>query len=167
MVEDLDNFLAVDHFLDISVQRRQGLLLADEEGLCTVPENDSLGTITQLMVKYLTGQCASESIGDRQYSGTGGALDFAMGAYRSKGGRGIIASPSTAKNATVSRIQPFLSPGAQVSITRNVTDYIVTEYGVAKLRGATIRERAQRLIAIAHPDFRRELEAQAKEFMLW
>ena len=132
-----------------------------------ISQNDNMVSVNTAVQIDLTGQVCSESIGHRQYSGTGGALDFAMGAYRSKGGRGIIAITSTAKGGTVSRIQPFLDRGAQVSISRNVTDYIITEYGVAKLRGATIRERAKALIAIAHPDFRKDLEAQAKEFMLW
>ena len=157
------------HFYDFldghpDVELHSMRYVADPGVIC---QNDNMVSVNTAMQIDLTGQVCSESMGHMQYSGTGGALDFAMGAYRAKGGRGIIALPSTAKGGTVSRIQLFLDRGAQVSITRNVTDYIVTEYGVAKLRGATIRERAQRLIAIAHPNFRKELEEQAKEFMLW
>ena len=74
---------------------------------------------------------------------------------------------TTAKGGTVSRIQPFLTPGSVVSIQRNLVDYIVTEYGVAELRNTSIRQRAQRLIAIAHPDFRAELTKQAHDLLLW
>ena len=115
----------------------------------------------------LTGQICSESIGPRQYSGTGGAFDFAYGALHAQGGRGIVAVPSTAKQGTVSRISPMLTEGAMVSITRNVADHIVTEYGVARMRGRTIRQRAKNLIAIAHPDFRDELIEAAKKMGIW
>ena len=115
----------------------------------------------------LTGQICSESIGPRQFSGTGGASDFAYGAFHSKGGRGIIALASTAKGGTVSKIQPTLTPGAVVSISRNIVDYVVTEYGIAKLRDRTVRQRVENLIAVAHPDFRAELRKQADALMLW
>ena len=101
----------------------------------------------------LTGQICSETIGARQYSGTGGAFDFAFGAQHSKGGRGIIAIASTAKHGTISKIKPILTPGAVVSISRNIADIIVTEYGAAYMRGRTVKERALQLIQIAHPDF--------------
>jgi len=128
---------------------------------------DNMVSINTTLQVDLTGQVCSESIGPRQYSGTGGAFDFAYGAIHSKGGRGIIAMPSTAKGGTVSRISPMLTEGAMVSITRNVVDNIVTEYGVAQMRGRTIRERAKALIAIAHPDFRQELTKQAEYLLLW
>ena len=115
----------------------------------------------------LTGQVCSESIGSRQYSGTGGASDFAYGAFHSKGGRGIIALASTAKGGTISKIQPTLSPGSVVSISRNLVDYVVTEYGIAKLKNRTVRQRVENLIAVAHPDFRAELRKQADALMLW
>ncbi|SFP91298.1 Acyl-CoA hydrolase [Oscillibacter sp. PC13] len=133
----------------------------------TIAQNDNMVSINTAIQIDLTGQVCSESIGNRQYSGTGGATDFAEGAYLSKGGRSIIAITSTAKGGTVSRIQPFLSPGAAVSISRNLSDYIVTEYGIARMRGAGIRQRTQSLIAIAHPDFREELRRQAAEFLIW
>ena len=95
------------------------------------------------------------------------AFDFAYGAFHSKGGRGILAIASTAKGGTVSRIQPGLTPGAVVSISRNVVDYVVTEYGIAPLRGRSVRQKVRNLIAVAHPDFRAELQAQAEKLMLW
>ncbi|MBQ0037166.1 MAG: hypothetical protein KBS74_00670 [Clostridiales bacterium] len=132
-----------------------------------IGRNDNMVSINTALQIDLTGQVCSESLGTRQYSGTGGATDFASGAYRSRGGRGIIAVTSTAKGGTVSRIQPMLAPGSVVSIQRNVVDYIVTEYGVAKMRDASLRQRAQRLIAIAHPDFRQELTRQAHDLLIW
>ena len=97
------------------------------------------------------------------YSGTGGATDFAYGALHSKGGRGIIAISSTAKKGTMTKIKPQLTPGAFVTISRNLADIIITEYGVAYMRGRTIPERAKALIAIAHPDFRDELTFEARK----
>lgn len=132
-----------------------------------IARNDNMVSINTTLQVDLTGQVCSESIGPRQYSGTGGAFDFAYGALHSKGGRGIIAVPSTAKNGTVSRITPMLTEGAMVSITRNVVDNIVTEYGIAPMRGRTVRQRVRNLIAAAHPDFREELKKQAEYLMLW
>jgi acyl-CoA hydrolase len=132
-----------------------------------IAQNDNMVSINTALQLDLTGQICSESLGPRQYSGTGGSTDFAMGVSRSRGGRGIIAVTSTARGGTVSRIQPTLSLGAVVSIQRNLVDYVVTEYGVAHLRHASLRQRAQRLIAIAHPDFRAELTRQAHDLLLW
>lgn len=132
-----------------------------------IAQNDNMVSINTALQIDLTGQICSESIGCRQFSGTGGAYDFAYGAYRSKGGRGIIAVSSTTKGGTVSKIQPVLSPGAVVSISRNIADYVVTEYGVAKLRDQTIQQRMENLIAVAHPDFRDMLKKQAEEMMIW
>ena len=112
-------------------------------------------------------QVCSESFGPRQYSGTGGASDFAYGAYRSRGGRGIIAIASTAKGGTISKIQPVLPAGSVVSISRNIVDHVVTEYGIAKLRNRSIRQRVDALISIAHPDFRKDLRKEAEKLMLW
>ena len=132
-----------------------------------IAQNDNLVPINTALQVDLTGQVCSESIGYRQYSGSGGAFDFAYGAYRSKGGRGIIALSSTAKGGTISRIQPVLSLGSVVTISRNIVDYVITEYGIAKLRNEPIRNRVANLIAIAHPDFREELQKQADEMMIW
>ena len=103
------------------------------------------------------GQVASESVGLGQISGIGGQLDFVRGARLSKGGRSIIAIPSTAGKGKVSRIVPVLDEGAAVTTPRVDVDYIVTEYGIAHLRGKTLRQRAKALIQIAHPDFRKNL----------
>ena len=113
----------------------------------------------------LTGQVCADSIGPRFYSGVGGQVDFIYGASRSKGGVPIIALPSTAtiKGAVVSKIVPTLKTGAGVVTTRNHVRFVVTEYGVAELYGKTIRQRAQSLINVAHPDFRAELTKQAAE----
>ena len=109
------------------------------------------------------GQVCAESIGTAHFSGTGGQVDFVRGAVQSEGGKSFLAFPSTAKGGTVSRIKSILSPGAIVTTSKNDVDYIVTEYGIAKLRGKTIGERTKALIDIAHPKFREELVAQAKE----
>lgn len=123
---------------------------------------DNMVSINTAMEIDLSGQICSETIGPRQFSGTGGAFDFAYGAQHSKGGRGIIAMAATAKGGTISKIKPILTPGAVVTISRNLADIIITEYGVAYMRGRTVRERALQLIGIAHPDFREELRFEAK-----
>jgi acetyl-CoA hydrolase len=109
----------------------------------------------------LTGQVCADSIGPKFFSGVGGQLDFIYGASRSKGGVPIIALPSTAKEH--SRIVSTLRAGAGVVTTRNHVRYVVTEYGIADLYSRTIRQRAQSLINIAHPDHRDELTHQAKK----
>ncbi|MDI3340191.1 MAG: acetyl-CoA hydrolase/transferase C-terminal domain-containing protein [Sphaerobacter sp.] len=109
----------------------------------------------------LTGQVCADSIGERIYSGIGGQMDFVQGALRSPEGKAIIALPATAKGGTVSRIVPRLAPGAGVVTTRGHVQWIVTEFGAVNLRGRSLRERAQLLISIAHPDFRAELHAAA------
>jgi acetyl-CoA hydrolase len=110
----------------------------------------------------LSGQVCADSIGGRIYSGIGGQVDFIRGASRSKGGKAIIALPSTAK-VGVSRIVPRLKEGAGVVTSRGDINYVVTEYGVASLHGKSLRERANELIAIAHPSARDELTHFAKQ----
>ena len=132
-----------------------------------IARNDNMVSVNTAIQVDLTGQICSESMGPRQYSGSGGALDFAYGAMHSKGGRGIIALSSTAKGGTISKIQATLTPGAAVTIPRNIADYVITEYGIAPLRGRSLRQRVNNLIAIAHPDFRSELRKQADQLMLW
>ena len=132
-----------------------------------IAQNDHMVSINTALQIDLTGQVCSESIGLTQFSGTGGASDFAYGAFHSKGGKGIIAVNSTAKGGTVSRIQPFLTPGSVVSIRRNNVDYIVTEYGIAHLKFKSVSERLNELINIAHPDFRQELRKQAEDLHIW
>jgi 4-hydroxybutyrate CoA-transferase len=111
----------------------------------------------------LTGQVCADSIGCKLYSGVGGQVDFMRGAARSRGGKPIIALPSTALRGSVSRIVPVLDLGAGVTTTRNDVHYVVTEFGVAKLYGKSVRQRAEALINIAHPDFRDELRKRAEE----
>ncbi len=127
-----------------------------------IGKNDNMVSINSCLEMDLMGQAASESIGYEQFSGSGGQVDFFRGAKRSKGGISIMAIPSTAKKGTESRIVPLLKEGTCVTTGRNEVDYVVTEYGVARLRGATLRKRAEALTAIAHPDFRPALEAEVR-----
>lgn len=124
---------------------------------------DNLVSINATVEVDFLGQCNSETVGGRYYSSTGGQADFARGAGLAKSGRGIICLHSTAKNGTISKIVPTLPPGAAVSTSKNDVDLVVTEFGIAELKGKTIRERTQALIAIAHPKFREELEFAAKK----
>ncbi|HSG41947.1 MAG TPA: acetyl-CoA hydrolase/transferase C-terminal domain-containing protein [Anaerolineales bacterium] len=131
-----------------------------------IAQNERMVAINSAIEVDLTGQVCADSIGPKLYSGVGGQLDFIYGASRSKGGVPIIALPSTTtlKDGTlVTRIVAMLKEGAGVVTSRNHVRYVVTEYGVADLYGKTIRQRANQLIKIAHPDFRRDLEKQAKE----
>ena len=132
-----------------------------------VAQNDNFVSINACLSVDLTGQVCSESIGSRQYSGSGGQSDMAVGAAHSKGGRNIIATASTKHGGTVSTITPQLEPGSIVTLSRNELDYVVTEYGIAPLRGRSVRQKVRNLIAVAHPDFRPELQAQAEKLMLW
>lgn len=136
-----------------------------------VGQNDNQVSINTTMEIDVTGQCCSESIGSVQFSGTGGQADTAIGAQIAKNGKSFIALYSTAKvrnketgeKVEISKIVPQLKPGAAVSLSRNDVDYVVTEYGVASLRGTNIKERVERLVAIAHPDFKDDIIKQAKE----
>ena len=132
-----------------------------------IAQNDNMVSINTALQIDLTGQVCSESIGAKQFSGPGGASDFAYGAYRSKGGKSIIALASTAKKGTVSKIRPILDPGSAVTIRRSIVDYIVTEYGVAHLKFKSIKERVNELINICHPDFRADLRKEAEDLMIW
>ena len=122
-----------------------------------IAENDRMVAVNSALQVDLTGQVCADSIGTYFYSGIGGQVDFMRGASRSKGGKPIIALPATAKNGTVSRIVPMLDPGAGVVTSRGTVHYVVTEFGIAYLHGRTIRQRAEALIQIAHPDFRNSL----------
>ena len=122
-----------------------------------IARNDNMVAINSALQIDITGQVCSDSIGQSFYSGIGGQVDFLRGASRSKGGKPIIALPSTAKKGTLSRIVPQLNPGAGVVTSRGLIRYVVTEYGVAYLHGKTIRERAEALTQVAHPNFRNEL----------
>ena len=130
-----------------------------------IAQNDNMVSINSCLEVDMSGQINAESVGARQFSGVGGQVDFIRGARASRGGRSIIAMPSTAARGTVSRIVPVLAPGAIVTTSRCDVDHIVTEYGVATMKGRTLRERAEALIAIAHPDFRDALgEEYGKRF---
>lgn len=123
-----------------------------------IAQNDHLVSINSAIEVDLMGQVASESIGERQFSGVGGQVDYVRGASLSRGGKSIIALPATARGGKASRITARLTEGAAVTTSRCDVDYVVTEYGIAHLRGKTLRERAKALIAIAHPDFRAQLQ---------
>ena len=127
-----------------------------------IAKNDKMVAINSAIEVDLSGQVCADSIGDRIYSGIGGQVDFIRGASRSKGGKAIIALPSTAKGG-VSRIVPFLKKGAGVVTSRGDIHYVVTEYGVASLHGKSLRERAEELIAVAHPAMREELQCFAQQ----
>lgn len=125
-----------------------------------IARQDNMVSINSCLQVDLLGQVCSEAMGSRQFSGVGGQVDFIRGAAMSRGGRAIIAMPSTAAKGTLSRIVAQHGAGAVITTSRNDVDTIVTEYGIAQLRGKTARERAESLIAIAHPDFRGELREQ-------
>jgi acyl-CoA hydrolase len=122
-------------------------------------------SINTTMAVDLVGQVASESIGALPYSGTGGQNDTAEGAIHAKNGRSIIALKSTAKDGAISAISAILPAGSIVTLSRNNVDYIVTEYGVAKLKGMSLRERAEALINVAHPKFGVQLRKDAENYM--
>lgn len=125
-----------------------------------ISRNDHLISINSCIEMDLQGQVSSETIGLKQFSGTGGQVDYIRGAARSKGGKSIIAVPSTASGGKISRIVPFLTKGAAVTTSRNEVDYVVTEYGIAQLKGRTLKERAKALIAVTHPHFQPALQAE-------
>lgn len=125
-----------------------------------IAQNDNLVSINSCVQIDLMGQVVSTSVGLRQISGVGGQIDFVRGANMSKGGRAIMAMPSTTGKGKVSKIVPFLDPGSAVTTTRNDVNYVITEYGIAQLRGKPIRQRAEALIEIAHPDFRDALREE-------
>lgn len=128
-----------------------------------IAQNDNMVSINSCLAVDLSGQVAADSLDHRPFSGVGGQVDFVRGAKRSKGGRSIIAMPSTARSGTASRIVATLAPGQAVTTSRNDVDHIVTEYGVASLHGKTMLQRAEELINIAHPDFRDELRQSVME----
>jgi len=110
----------------------------------------------------LLGQAASETIGGRYYSGSGGQADFARGAMFSEGGQGFLVTRSTTRDGATTKIVPRLARGSVVTTLKNTVDKVVTEWGVAELRGRSLRERAANLIAVAHPDFRDQLSREAR-----
>lgn len=148
---------------NLSVELHRGSVVNDPY---IVRKNNKMVSINTALSVDLTGQVSSESFGPKQYTGTGGQLDMHRGATMSKGGKGIIALRATAKNGTISTIVPILPEGTYVTVPRQDIDIVVTEFGVAKLKGKSVRERALSLINIAHPDFRDYLTFEAKKLNL-
>jgi len=146
---------------NMAVEFRRGSWVNDPQ---VIRQNSRMVSLNTCLMVDLTGQVASESIGPRQYSGTGGQTDTAMGAVEAYDGLGksIIACRSTARGGQVSTIVPMLPEGTAVTLHRSNVDHIVTEHGIAHLRGRTVSERARNLIAIAHPAFRAELIEKAR-----
>jgi len=132
----------------------------------TIAQHHNMTAINSALEIDLTGQATAESLGKTFYSGIGGQADFMRGAVMAPGGKTILALPSTAEEGRVSRIVPFLSEGAGVTLGRGDIHYVVTEYGIAYLHGKNIRQRAMELISIAHPDFRSSLLEKAKSLNL-
>jgi 4-hydroxybutyrate CoA-transferase len=124
---------------------------------CIIGQHDDMISINSALQVDLSGQVNAEMIGHLQFSGTGGQVDFVRGASRSNGGKSIIAMPSTAARGSISRICRQLDEGAAVTTSRNDVHYVITEYGIANLRGKTLQQRAEALIEIAHPAFRASL----------
>ena len=153
-------------FIDknLAVEFQQGKVTNDPYILGQNYKMVSVNTALQVDV---TGQVCSEAIGNKHYSGTGGQVDTHRGAQRSEGGKGIIALRSTAKGGEISTILAQLPPGSKITLGRNDIDYVVTEYGVAHLKGKSIRDRVEAMISIAHPDFRDQIRENAKELKIW
>ena len=126
-----------------------------------IGQNERVVAVNSALEVDLQGQVAADTMGPAQFTGIGGQVDFMRGAARSRGGKAIIALPATARNGTVSRIVPALTFGAAVTTTRADVDYVVTEFGVAHLRGKGLQERAQALLDIAHPAFRDQIREEA------
>ena len=135
-----------------------------------IAANDNAVSINNAVEIDLYGQVSSESSGFRHISGTGGQFDYVYGCYHSKGGQSFLCLSSTKRDKegiARSRIRPFLAPGTIVTVPRTVVHYVVTEYGMANLKGKSTWERARDLIAIAHPDFREELIREAEAMKIW
>lgn len=131
-----------------------------------ISAHDNLVAINNALSVDLTGQVTAETLGATPYSSPGGQLDFVIGAAASRGGRSITVLPATALAGKVSRIVPQFAAGTVVTVPRTLADYIVTEYGIATLRDKTQRERAEELVAVAHPDFRAQLRDEARK-LFW
>lgn len=129
-----------------------------------IAKNDNVVAINSALEVDLMGQVVADSIGSKMFSGVGGQQDFIRGAEQAKGGKPIIALPSTAKGGTISRIVAVLKEGTPVTTTRNDVHYVVTEYGIADLFGKSLNQRADALINIAHPDFREQLRKDFQEY---
>ena len=144
---------------NLGVEFQQGRVTNDP---VVIGHNYKMVSVNTALQVDIFGQVCSQSIGSQHFSGTGGQLDTHRGAQLSPGGRGIIALRSTAKDGTISTIVPILSEGAEVTVPSQDVDVIVTDYGVAELKGRCVRDRMEALIKIAHPDFRDWLRAEAQ-----
>ena len=131
-----------------------------------IARNDNMIAVNSILEVDLTGQCNAESLDGRQYTGTGGQLDFVRGAFHSRGGKSVMAFYSTARDGTISRVVPRLAEGATVTTPRTETQYLATEYGIVDLKGRSTKERALDIISIAHPDFRDDLLREAEDMHL-
>ena len=138
------------------------LPVSETNDACRLREISDLVTVNASVEVDFMGQVNAEKIGDTYFSSTGGQSDFQLASHLSENGRGVICLHSTAKNGEISKIVPTLQPGMPVTTHKNDVDYIVTEYGIARLRGKTIRERTKALIDIAHPNFREQLTHDAE-----
>jgi 4-hydroxybutyrate CoA-transferase len=136
------------------------------EDIRVIALHDNMVVINNALAIDFTGQVTAENLGDRIMGAAGGQLPFVIGARLSKGGRSITVLPSTAQNGKVSRIMPALPLGTGITVQRNCTDWVVTEYGAVKLYGKSVRQRSELLISIAHPDFRAELTREARK-LFW
>lgn len=154
------------NFLDenMAVEFHRGSKVNDP---AIIAQNYKMVSINSALEVDLTGQCCAESIGPRLFSGTGGHKEFIIGAQKSPGGKSIIAFYSTTRDDTVSKIVPWLESGTVVTTSRVDVDYIITEYGVASLRGRSIKERVRELVNIAHPNFRDYLKSESNRKMIW
>jgi len=134
-----------------------------------IAQNEKVVAINNCVEMDLFGQVCSESSGTRQISGTGGQVDFTYGAYRSRGGKAFLCMSSTydRKGAVVSRIKPLLTGGAIVTVPRSFVSYVVTEYGMANLKGMSTWQRAEAIISLAHPAFRADLIQEAERMGIW
>ncbi|GGA93086.1 acetyl-CoA hydrolase/transferase family protein [Ornithinibacillus halotolerans] len=161
--------LGTKSLYDFMHENKELLMLPVNE--VNVPRNiareDKMISINATTEIDFYGQCASETVAGKYYSSTGGQADFGSGVRFSKEGKGFICLYSTAKNDTISRIKPILTPGSVVTTSKNDVDYVVTEYGIAELSGKSIFERTKSLINIAHPKFREELLFKAKKMGFW
>lgn len=146
----------MDHNLAVAIMR--GRYVNDPY---VIAKNYKMISVNTAIQVDILGQVCSQSLGARHFSGTGGQLDTHRGAQMSEGGRGIIALRSTAKNGTISTIVPTLAPGSGVTVPSQDVDTIVTEYGVASLKGLSVKKRMEALIKIAHPDFRESIREEA------
>jgi acyl-CoA hydrolase len=153
-------------FIDknLAVEFQQGKVTNDP---CVLGQNHKMVSVNTALQVDVTGQVCSEAIGNKHYSGTGGQVDTHRGAQRSEGGKGIIALRSTVKNGQYSTILAQLPLGSKITLGRNDIDYVVTEYGVAHLKGKSIRDRVDAMISIAHPKFRDEIREKANELKIW